>query len=188
LSQAVPLKPPGDGERRDYAFSLDGELSVTFGKPVTFTAEAQGFLYTMEIANAKLVYKIPDQVSLTGSSGFDLGIVSYNGKLSAIVDPKNNRFGGQISSGLTLHLSALGLIPGIPSDVTIPTQAIAINNTGFGVYIPPGLVPFVGTVTYHWGDAFPALHPFSSDLSQFTAGLPAAAADRVRTRGEVRRG
>jgi hypothetical protein len=176
----TPLSAPGVGGTHDYIFSLDGKLSAAFGNPVTITVTATGFLYQLKLGQATLVYKIPDQVSLTGSSSFDLGVVGYNGTLSAIIDPKDNKFGGQISAGLTLHLSALGVIPGIPSDVTIPTQAIAINNTGFGVYIPPGIVPYVGTVTYHWGDAFPSLHPFSSDLSQFTAGLPAAAADRHR--------
>ena len=173
-----PLSAPGAGGTHDYVFSLDGKLTAAFGNPVTITVSATGFLYQIKVDQGTLTYKIPDQVSLTGSSGYDLGIVSYNGTLGAIIDPKNDKFGGQISAGLTLHLSALGVIPGIPSDVTIPTQAIAINNSGFGVYIPPGLVPFVGTVTYHWGDALPALHPFSSDLSQFSAGIPAAAGDR----------
>ncbi len=175
-----PLSAPGAGSTHDYIFSLDGKLTAAFGNPVTITVNATGFLYQLKVADSTLVYKIPDQVSLVGTVGYDLGVVSYDGSLSAIVDPKNNKFGGSIKAGLTLHLSALGVIPGIPSDVTIPTQAIAINNSGFGVYIPPGIVPYVGTVTYHWGDAFPALHPFSSDLSQFTAGLPAAAADRAR--------
>jgi hypothetical protein len=169
-----PVAAPGAGGARDYIFSLDGKLTVAFGNPVTITVEATGFLYQIKIEQGTLTYRIPDQVSLTGSAGYDLGLVSWNGSLSAIVDPRDNKFGGQISTGLTLHL-------GFPvGDVTIPTQAVAINNDGFGVYIPPGIVPFVGTITYHWGDPFPVPHPFSKDLSEFTSGIPSVARDHDR--------
>ena len=153
---AVPLKPPGDGERRDYAFSLDGELSVTFGKPVTFTAEAQGFLYTMEIANAKLVYKIPDQVSLDAEAKFDLGLIKFKGPLSAIIDPEHDIYAARLKSAIFFHL------PDPFSDLEMPGLTVEINNKGFAIYVPPpGFTipapPFLlfGTISYHWGDALP---------------------------------
>ena len=128
---AVPLKPPGDGERRDYAFSLDGELSVAFGTPVTFTAEAQGFLYKMELANAKLVYKIPDQVSLNAEAKFNLGLIRFKGSLSATVDPEHDVYAGKLKTAVFFHL------PDPFSDLEIPGLTVEINNEGFAAYIPP---------------------------------------------------
>ncbi len=184
-----PVSVPGTGGQHDYAFSLDGKLSVAFGNPVTITVGATGFLYKIQIAQATLTYKIPDQVTLTGSSGYDLGMIESKGTLSAIIDPQSNTFGGQIRSDIIIHLSKLGLSSLLPTnvldggDITIPSEAIAVNNSGFGVYIPaPGFSGFFGTIAYHWGDAVPEVYPFQDVTSQFTAGIPQAAGDRHRAR------
>jgi hypothetical protein len=152
----TPLKPPGDGERRDYAFSLDGKLSVAFGKPVTITAEAQGYLYKMELANAKLVYKIPNQVSLDAEAKYDLGLIKFKGLLNAIVDPEHKIYAGKLKTAVFFHL------PDPFSDLEIPGLTVEINNEGFAAYVPPpGFTipapPFLlfGTISYHWGDALP---------------------------------
>jgi hypothetical protein len=152
----TPLKPPGDGERRDYAFSLDGKLGVTFGKPVTFTAEAQGFLYKMELVNAKLVYKIPDQVSLDAEAKYNLGLIKFKGLLNAIVDPEHKIYAGKLKTAVFFHL------PDPFKDLEIPGLTVEINNEGFAAYVPPtGFTipapPFLlfGTISYHWGDDLP---------------------------------
>jgi hypothetical protein len=185
-----PLSAPGVGGTHDYAFSLDGTLSVAFGNPVTVTVSATGYLYVIKVANATLTYKIPDQVTLTGSTDYDLGMVESKGTLSAIVDPKDNVFGGEIRSDLIIHVGKLGLSSLLPAnvldggDITIPSEAIAINNTGFGVYIPPpGIYGFFGTITYHWGDPAPVPVPFQDVTGQFTAGIPQARGDRSRAGG-----
>ena len=179
----TPVSAVGAGGQHDYAFSLDGKLTAAFGDPVTITVTATGFAYQLQITNATLTYKIPDQVTLTGSSGYDLGVVESKGTFSAIIDPKDNKFGGQISSDLIIHVSKLGLSSVLPAnvldagDITIPSEKIAINNNGFGVYVPPGAatpIPFFGTITYRWGDPYPTPHPGSQDLSEFTTAVPAA--------------
>jgi hypothetical protein len=178
-----PFAAPGVGGRRDYAFSLDGLLSAAFGNPVTITVSATGYLYTIQIANAKLVYKIPDQVALTGSTDYDLGVIESRGTLSATIDPKAKVFGGLIRSDIVIHLGKLGLsstLPGIldGGDITIPSESIAVNQSGFGVYIPPpGIYGFFGTITYHWGDRAPVPVAFQDVTGQFTNGLPQAAQD-----------
>ncbi len=182
-----PLSAPGAGGQHDYAFSLDGKLTGAFGDPVTFTVSATGYLYVMKIANATLTYKIPDQVTLTGTEDYDLGMIESKGTLGAIIDPKDNVFGGLIRSDVIVHVSKLGLSSVLPSnvldggDITIPSQSIAINNTGFGVYIPPpGIFGFFGTIAYHWGDPAPVPYPFQDVTGRFTAGIPQAAADGRR--------
>ena len=181
-----PLMAPGTGGLRDYVFSLDGSLGFSFGNPVTITATATGYLYVLQLAQAKLVYTIPDQVSLTGTAGLDLGVLSFNGSLGAIVDPAHGNYGGFIKSSITIHTGQLGLtaITGglIPSDITIPGQSIAFNDKGFAIYFPPGSAgPYVGSISYDWGDTLPTPHPFSDVTGDYTAGIPGAAADTGRS-------
>ena len=171
------------GAEHDYAFTLDGGLTASFGDPPKLTVTATGFLYTIQIADAKLVYALPATVTLTGSSSYDLGVVGEKGTLQAIVDPQSKTFGGRISSDLVIHVSKLGLSSALPSnvldsgDITLPSEDIAINNKGFGVYIPFGSgVPFVGTITYDWGDTAPVVHPFVDVVSNYADGLPSASA------------
>lgn len=179
-----PVSTPGVGGSRDYVFSLDGSLTASFGTPVTITVTATGFLYKIQIAKATLTYKLPDQVQLNASAGYDLGVIEAKGDLNAIIDPADDKYGGEIDSEIVIHLAKLGLPTGSflsDGDITIPSEKIAINNNGFGVYIPFGQVPlFFGTITYHWGDPFPVPHFGSQDLSEFTSGIPGAASDRVR--------
>jgi hypothetical protein len=169
------------GTTRDYVFSLDGTLGVTFGKPVTITATATGFFYTLQISQSKLVYGIPDELSLASSAKIDLGLLSAEGGLSAIIDPKNSNYGGQFNSTAIIHLSKLGLSAPLKlvtgsGDLKIPGVGFAINKTGFGAYLPFGLSPVPMSITYHWGDDFPSAHPFVNLTSDFTAGLPATGA------------
>jgi hypothetical protein len=187
-----PAKPPA-GER-DYIFSLDGSLGVSFGNPITFTVGADGYLSSIHVSNAKLTYAIPDQVSLTGSADLDLGLVAFHGQILAVVDPVHKVYGGSISSKLTLEGSAIRdslcdavsnpplvpcVIPPIP-DFDISGFAVAVNNKGFGVYVgPPGLFGFFGTVSDEWGK-FPSIHPFEDDTGAFKPVIPVAAAGRVR--------
>ena len=171
------------GADHDYAFTLDGGLTASFGDPVKLTVTATGFLYKIQIADAKLVYSLPGSVTLTGTSSYDLGVVAEQGTLQAIVDPRSNTFGGRIKSDLVIHVSKLGLSSALPSsvldsgDITLPSEDIAINNKGFGVYIPLGSgVPFVGTITYNWGDPVPVVHPFVDVTDAYADGLPSASA------------
>lgn len=132
--------------------ALAGQLSAAFGSPVTITVTAQGFLYTVKLAQATLVYKVPDQATVTGSASLDLGLIKFDGQLGAIVNPtdKNNPFGGQIKSTITIRL------PSPAPDITLPSFAFAFNKSGFGVYTPfPGYFGFFGTVAYQWGDPVP---------------------------------
>ncbi len=171
----IPL--PGGSGPHDYAFSLDGELSAAFGKPITITLKAQGFLYKVELAQATLTYKIPDQVELTSKVHLELGLVEFEGKLGAIIDAKNKVFGALVESDVTLKLAAT---------VHIHGPSFAINNYGFAIYEPPpGIgVPVIGgvwgTVTYHWGDALPNVYLYKEKFSgAYTAGIPKAGGSRV---------
>jgi hypothetical protein len=176
----TPIAAPGTGTRRDYAFSLDGKLTAAFGSPVTITVTATGFLYAIKLAEGTLTYKIPNQVTLTGSTDYDLGLLRFKGQLGAIIDPKDNVFGGLIKSEAFIKL------PDPFSDLRIPSLSIAVNNTGFGVYIPPPGYPIpvppfsiVGTIAYTWGDAAPKIFPYQDVTGRFTAGIPQGGAARV---------
>jgi hypothetical protein len=170
---------------RDYAFSLDGGLSFAFGDPVAITVTAKGFLRQIQIAQAKLVYSLPDSVSLTGTSGYDLGIVKEQGLLSAIVDPRTKTYGARMSGDTTIDLSQVGIPSPDPSllgkgTITISSGSLAINNDGFGVYFPFPAAPVPLSVTYRWGDSAPQITFFKDVTSQFTAGVPAPASDGRR--------
>jgi hypothetical protein len=183
-----PLMAPGTGGLRDYVFSLDGTLGVSFANPVTITATATGFLYKVQLAQATLVYTIPDEVSLTGTASLDLGVLGFNGSIGAIIDPAHQKYGGFIKTSITIHTGQLGLsaITGglIPSDITIPGQSVAFNEKGFAIYFPLGSAgPFVGSISYDWGDDFPTPHPFSDVTGEYAAGVPGAAADTRRASG-----
>ena len=182
---------PGTDGSRDYAFTLDGGLTASFGDPVKLTVTADGYLYSVKIADAKLVYSLPDTVALTGKSSYDLGVVEEQGTLQALVDPHSHTFGGRIAGSIVLHVAKLGLSSALPSsvldggDITLPSQAFAINTTGFGVYIPPTPgIPFIGTITYDWGDDAPVPHPFVDVTSDYANGLPSAASAHARAAAE----
>ena len=178
----IPLKPPGAGAVEDYIFRLEGELSVAFGRPVTITVKATGFLYNLEVANSELTYRIPDQVTLTAHANYRLGILKFDGDLGAIIDAKNRVFGASIEADAKL------IMPDPFSDVPLPGNfAIAFNNAGFGAYLgPPGVVlpippfSFFGAITYRWGDTAPRLLPYAgkSAIGAFKQGVPTAGAAR----------
>jgi hypothetical protein len=176
-----PILPPGLGERRDYAFSLDGGLSVSFGKPVTFTAKAEGFAYKLKLAEATLIYKIPDSVELKAKAEFNLGLARFEGQLGAIVDPVHKVFGAHLKTEVFLKL------PKPIGEVSLPALDIGVNNVGFAAYLgPPGITlpvpPFTvfGTVSYRWGDDFPKFAYGEDVTGPYTAGVPSAGASRVR--------
>ena len=174
----TPLAAPGKGGEHDFAFGLEGKLSVAFGKPVTMTVNATGFLYKIQFAQATLTYKIPNQVELTGSAHLNLGIVEFDGQLGAIIDTKHGVFGALIESGVTIDLGA---------KIHLHGPSFAINNYGFAAYEPPPgvcipLTPLCawGTVTYHWGDSLPAPHFYQDAFSgPYTAGIPRAGGARA---------
>lgn len=180
----TPLAAPGAGGPEDFVFHLEGEPDAAFGDPVTITAKATGFLYNVALANAVLTYKVPDQVTLTGAASYRLGILRFTGHMAAIIDPRNNVFGAQISS------KAFLVMPNPFSDVPLPGSfAFAVNNKGFGAYVgfpgvyvpapPPGGL-FFGTVAYQWGDSGPNIFYGQNMTGRFTAGIPQGAADRAR--------
>ncbi len=168
------------GAEHDYAFTLDGTLTAAFGDPPTLTVTATGFLYSIKVADAKLVYALPATVTLTAHTGFDLGVIREQGTLQAIIDPHNKVFGGRIKSDIIIDISKLGIpdvIPGLGGTIDLPSEDIAINNKGFAVYIPPGSgLPFFGTISYNWGDAAPGIHPLVDTTDAYSAGLPATRA------------
>ena len=184
----IPLKAPGTGSTEDYVFRLEGALSVAFGRPVTITATATGFLYNVELASAELTYRIPDQVTLVAKAKYRLGILKFEGDMGAIIDAKNKVYGASLDATAQL------IMPNPFGDITLPGSfGIAINNAGFGGYVgPPGIyipapVPgafFWGAITYHWGDDAPELHPFAgkSAIGEFKKGVPTAASARRRAR------
>src|SRR5262249_38608969 len=88
----------------DFVFRLDGGLNVSFGNPVTITVTATGFLYSIQVSDAKLVYALPDSVVLDGNSGFDLGVIKEQGKMHAVVDPKTNQYGASIESDIVIDV------------------------------------------------------------------------------------
>ncbi len=174
-----------DMSDRDYAFSLDGSLSFAFGDPITITVTATGFLRSIQISQARLVYSLPDSVSLTGTSGYDLGVVKEQGLLSAIIDPRTNTYGARMSGDTTIDLSQVGIPSPDPSllgkgSITISSGSLAINKEGFGIYFPLSVSPVPLSVTYRWTDSAPQITFFKDVTSQFTAGLPAPASDGRR--------
>jgi hypothetical protein len=176
----TPLAAPGEGGEHDFAFGLDGQLSVAFGKPVTMTLKATGFLYKVELGQSTLTYKIPSQAELTGRAHLDLGIVEAEGQIGAIIDAKNRVFGALVESAVTLSLGI--------HDFHLHGPSFAINNYGFAIYEPPPgvCIPPIGpcawgTVTYHWGDSLPDPHLYEDRFSgPYTAGIPRAGAAGAR--------
>jgi hypothetical protein len=175
----TPLAAPGAGGPEDYIFRLEGQLSAAFGSPVTITVSAQGFLYNVELTHATLVYKIPDQVTLTGAAAYRLGLLRFTGNLGAIIDPEHKLFGAKISA------KAFLVMPDPFGDVPLPSGfAFAVNNRGFGAYVglpgiyvpapPPGGV-FFGTISYQWGDSGPKIFYAQNMTGRFTSGIPGAA-------------
>ncbi len=182
-----PFLPPGKGGIRDYAFSLDGGLTASFGNPVTFTAAIQGgYLWQLRIGSAKLVYQLPDTVTLNGQAGFDLGLIRFTGSLGATIDPKHNLYGGQINADAYLQA------PGGSPSVKIPSFGVAFNNRGFAAYIPPpGLVlptfppiVFFGTTGYEFGaNGGLKVFPGSKELGRFEIAIPPAGASAAAAAG-----
>jgi hypothetical protein len=161
----IPLAAPGAGDpTKDYAIRLEGQLSVAFGTPVTVTATATGFLYNVQLTQAKLIYKFPDQVSLNATSDLDLDLVQFHGELDAVVDPAHKAYGGEIKGSVTFNL------PAIP-DFTSGGLDIVVSSKGFGVYVDEAL--FSGTVGYLWGDDFPTIHA-GDYTSHYRVALPQA--------------
>lgn len=172
---AIPVPPvSGMGGPHDYVFSLDGSLGVSFGSPVTLTANATGFLFGISVAQATLTYKMPYLVSLTGHAGYSIDPISFDGDLQAFVDAGSKSFGGSISA----TVKAFGL--------TVDKAAIAVNNMGFAVYVSPQVVPPFpgGSIVDYWGQIpYPV---FGKDVTgRFVSSIPAAAGDRPRARAAV---
>ena len=143
----------------------------------------------MELANAKLVYKIPDQVSLDAEAKYDLGLIKFKGTLSAIIDPKDNIFGGRLKSAVFFHL------PDPFSDLEMPGLTVEINNKGFAIYVPPpGFTipapPFLlfGTISYHWGDTLPKVFLYQDKTGKFMPPILDPAARHRVARARPRRG
>jgi hypothetical protein len=190
---AIPLlpypNPKGDsGDRSQYAFYLDGQLGISFGSPVTVTLGATGYLFGIQIANANLVYGIPDQVRLNGTAHLDLDVVSFDGQINAIIDPRDDIYGGSISSTLTFEGGELRdalckaltpcILPPIPN-FKIPGPGLAIDKQGFAVYIEaPGIYGFYGTVSDDWGH-FPDIHPYQDTTSDYKPAIPPAGSARA---------
>jgi hypothetical protein len=164
------ITPTEDG---DFAFRLDGGLKFSFGDPVTITVTATGFLHSIQVADAKLVWALPDTVTLDANSDFDLGLVKEEGKMHAVVDPHNKVYGATIESDIVIDVSKLPIPQIVPGGtITVPGQHIAINSQGFAVYIAPGaLGPFFGTISYNWGDPAPVPHPVVDTVGQYESGL-----------------
>jgi hypothetical protein len=158
---------------KDYAIRLEGQLSVAFGSPVTITATATGYLYTVQLAEAKLVYKFPDQVSLNATADLNLDIVKFHGELNAVVDPPDKAYGGEIKGSVTLDL------PAIP-EFTSGGLGIVASNKGFGIYIEEG--PFSGTVGYMSGDTFPTIHA-GDYTSRYRVAVPQPAPASAHSAG-----
>jgi hypothetical protein len=175
-----PFLPPGKGGLRDYVFGLDGALTARFGNPVTFTAAITGgYLWKLDIGSAKLVYQLPDTVTLNGQTNFDLGLIRFTGNLGATIDPKHGLYGGQIDANAYLQA------PGGSPSVKIPSFGVAVNNKGFAAYIPPpGLVlptfpplVFFGTIGYEFGpNGGLKVFPGAKELGRFKIAIPPAGA------------
>ncbi|MCW2968145.1 MAG: hypothetical protein JWM71_1917, partial [Solirubrobacteraceae bacterium] len=182
-----PFLPPTKGGIRDYAFSLDGALTARFGTPVTFTAAITGgFLWKLDIGNAKLVYQLPDQVTLNGAASFDLGLLRFSGNLGATFDPKSGLYGGQVDADAYLQA------PGGSPSVKFPSFGVALNNKGFAAYVPPpGLVlptfpplVFFGTIGYEFGpNGGLKVFPGAKELGRFKIAIPAAGSRAVAATG-----
>ena len=137
----LPLKPPGEGSSTDYAIRLEGQLMVSFGSPVTFTASTQGYLYTLKFLNSDFVYQVPDTFSLHSSVNLDLPLISFDGGFDGLFDPKDKMYSAEVMADLKLKL-------GITIDVA--SVDVHINNQGFGAHVC--VTVFCGGVSYNWGD------------------------------------
>ena len=166
----LPLKPPGDGSSTDYAIRLEAQLSAAFGAPITFTASAQGFLYQLELAQAKFVYTLPDQVSLNASAGFDLGFLAFKGQLAAVIDPTHGVYSADLQADIVLDFS---LIP----NIDLSGFDLHVDTKGFGFHVCAAVC---GGVSFKWDDPAPVFtddSPWASKLKPAEPGAaPAAAA------------
>jgi hypothetical protein len=164
----LPLKPKGDGSSTDYAIRLEAQLSAAFGAPITFTASAQGFLYQLELAQAKFVYTLPDQVSLNATAGFDLGFLSFKGQLAALIDPPHDAYSADLKADIVLDFS---LIP----NIDLSGFELHVDNQGFGFHVCAAVC---GGVSFKWDDPAPVFtddSPWASKLKQAQPGAAAQA-------------
>jgi hypothetical protein len=163
----LPLKPPGAGSSTDYAIRLEAQLSAAFGAPVTFTAKAQGYLYTLELTQSTLVYTLPDSASLTASAAFDLGFLAFDGSMAAVIDPPHDVYSADLKADIVLDFS---LIP----EIDISGFELHVDNQGFGFHVCAAVC---GGVSYNWGDAAPTFTDDSSWPSKLQQAQSAAGND-----------
>ena len=160
----LPLKPKGEGSSTDYAIRLEAQLSAAFGAPVTFTATAQGFLYQLELAQAKFVYTLPDQVSLDASAGFDLGFLAFNGQMAALIDPTHDVYSADLKADIVLDFS---LIP----KIDLSGFELHVDNQGFGFHVCAAVC---GGVSFKWDDPAPVFTDDSPWASKLKPAQPGA--------------
>jgi hypothetical protein len=159
----LPLKLKGEGSSTDYAIRLEAQLSAAFGAPITFTATAQGFLYQLELAQAKFVYTLPDQVSLNATAGFDLGFLAFKGQLAALIDPAHGVYSADLKADIVLDFS---LIP----KIDLSGFELHVDNQGFGFHVCAAVC---GGVSFKWDDPAPVFtddSPWASKLKQAQPG------------------
>jgi hypothetical protein len=161
----LPLKPKGVGSSTDYAIRLEAQLSAAFGAPVTFTATAQGFLYQLELAQAKFVYTLPDQVSLNASAGFDLGFLAFKGQMAALIDPTHGVYSADLKADVVLDFS---LIP----NIDLSGFELHVDNQGFGFHVCAAVC---GGVSFEWDDPAPVFTDDSPWASKLKPAQPGAA-------------
>lgn len=151
------------------------KLRASFGNPVTISLGASGFLYKVNIANAQLVYKLPNSVTLTGNANFDLGLLSFTGNIGVAVDPKANLHAGNVRAAGYFNLDK-------DHKIKIGGFTVAFNNRGFAAHIGfPGLpdpippfIPIIGTFTYTWGaNGGPGFYYGQDMTGPFVTAIPA---------------
>ena len=169
------------GAEHDYAFTLDGTLTAAFGDPPTLTVTATGFLYSIKVADAKLVYALPATVTLTANTGFDLGVIREQGTLQAIIDPHNKVFGARIKSDIIIDISKLGIpdvIPGLGGTIRPPVRGHRDQQQGLRGLHPAGARGCRSSARSPTTGATPrpVSHPLADTTDAYSAGLPATRA------------
>ena len=156
---ALPLPSGG------FTLGVDGEITVVFAEPTTFTVKGVGSLFGFAISQAEASANTDGYFSARGSVFLDLEIVEAGGSFQGFVDGPRRLFGAEGS----------GKVKIVGFDVLEGKFVASTRGIG-GCYEVFGLLLGFG---YKWGDELPLgvdiLGPFSCDLEPYKVAAPAAA-------------
>ena len=138
-----------------YTFSVEGELTASFGDPVKLELEGTGKVFDLPIAEEKLSIDTNGFARVDAKSIIDLGPVLLDGGFIAFVDFDRREFGARFTGKVCIYACA--------------QESVVFSTNGMGACLP------IGGFGYRWGDTLPDLMLLSCDLSEYELKPPPAA-------------